>query len=679
MDVEVEGDRCAPTPTCRGLVTLLAPAATLLLIGGVMAQGLHGRLFWDDWVLVEGVDPEASLAAIFGRDLFAPSTREMVGHYYRPMVTLSYVLGAALWGSAPSAEGLVNLGLHLLVCGLLFLLLLRLDVEAGLAAAATAVFGLMPRLTESVFWISGRTDPMAGVFVLLALIVWLGGAPTSSRRWLSAACIGLGLMAKEVAVAGAAAIAFVEMGRLTRREAPLAAASSLARRCAPLLWVLIAFFVARGMVLDGLVKVESPMGVGGRLVLALEALGSYASMLLDPLRPALRIGFVEAAREPWRVGVGSGVLMLVGLLTDRGLRPDADAGTRLGLGLGLASLLPVLHVLPFGSDTVAADRFLYLPWLGVVIAGASVLARAAAPRRRLGALVGGVAAVAFAFAVSAHAEVWADEALLWHRAAARAHPQDPVPHVWLGNTLLERGEPAAALAHYGRVLSLEQGRPRDRRSPVRIASTLSNASLALAALGRSDEALRRIEEAIRIEPQLPSHRLLHVHLLARGLRFEEAGRALASLRDLPGAAAKTAELAALIGEAERRWRALPPTGAQEAAEVLVARALILAELGAIFEASAFFERALGGDDARTDHLLEGARFHALRASVDEAARLLARAEGRPGVEPREVHLLRALLRARRGDAVPDEVVGAARALDAAKRAQASPRPSRAPG
>ncbi len=94
-------------------------------------------------------------------------------NYYRPIVTLSYFVDYALWGEDPAGYHATNIFLHMANVLLVFgigCILLR-SREAAFVAAA--VFAVHPVHTESVTWISGRTDLLASVFVLASVRQYL--------------------------------------------------------------------------------------------------------------------------------------------------------------------------------------------------------------------------------------------------------------------------------------------------------------------------------------------------------------------------------------------------------------------------------------------------------------------------------------------------------------------------
>src|SRR5206468_1428595 len=66
---------------------------------------------------------------------------------------------------------LVNLLAHAATSAVVTLLMLAAGVPGAAALVAGAWFAVMPAHVESVAWISGRTDVLAGLFLALALLL----------------------------------------------------------------------------------------------------------------------------------------------------------------------------------------------------------------------------------------------------------------------------------------------------------------------------------------------------------------------------------------------------------------------------------------------------------------------------------------------------------------------------
>lgn len=128
-------------------------------------------------------------------------------YYYRPLIIFSYMFDRDVWGALPSFMHLENILLHLCCALLVFAITRRLlplwgDKSLGLALLAGLFFAVHPLTTESVCWISGRTDLLMTVFLLLAVRLTL--VALSSESILAGLAGGLALLlaslAKEVAV-----------------------------------------------------------------------------------------------------------------------------------------------------------------------------------------------------------------------------------------------------------------------------------------------------------------------------------------------------------------------------------------------------------------------------------------------------------------------------------------------
>lgn len=148
------------------------------------------------------------------RDIFLP--RSAGGGYYRPLIGLSFYLDRMLWLLDERMLHLENLLLHLCNALLVFLLARMIITEErrkdSLAPLLAGIlFGVHPLATESVNWISGRTDLLAGLFVLASSLMLLRYRSHGRPLFLAAAgfLFLLGILSKEVAVALVLAVPFL--------------------------------------------------------------------------------------------------------------------------------------------------------------------------------------------------------------------------------------------------------------------------------------------------------------------------------------------------------------------------------------------------------------------------------------------------------------------------------------
>jgi hypothetical protein len=188
-----------------GLSSLLALALLALAIGAVYSDALHGPFIMDDHVSIR----DTERIRHFVTALLPPATSMMAG---RPVGNLTFALNYALTGNDVRGFHLANILIHFLVALALFDLVRRLLVrpplaarfgkDATLLAATTAlVWALDPLHTETVTYISQRTESLMALFYLLSLSCFVRGNESGrAGLWLagSVAACWCGALVKEV-------------------------------------------------------------------------------------------------------------------------------------------------------------------------------------------------------------------------------------------------------------------------------------------------------------------------------------------------------------------------------------------------------------------------------------------------------------------------------------------------
>lgn len=134
---------------------------------------VHGDFInLDDMALMTRLLNESPL------DLKALFFPQKVINYYRPMVELSYRLDHFLWFDSASFWHLTNVVLHAVNTGLVYLIARILladhtvDREA-VAFCSALLYGINPLATESVCWVSGRSELILAFFMLSSFSLYL--------------------------------------------------------------------------------------------------------------------------------------------------------------------------------------------------------------------------------------------------------------------------------------------------------------------------------------------------------------------------------------------------------------------------------------------------------------------------------------------------------------------------
>lgn len=138
------------------------------------------------------------------KGLFVPGGS---GYYYRPLLVATFLADKYLWNLQESFMHLENMLFHALNAVLVFLIAVRIFSRYGLdnrllPLVAALLFALHPINTEPVNWISGRTDLLAGLFILTSILLLLHALERNSSLLACAASFSLLLatFAKDTAV-----------------------------------------------------------------------------------------------------------------------------------------------------------------------------------------------------------------------------------------------------------------------------------------------------------------------------------------------------------------------------------------------------------------------------------------------------------------------------------------------
>ena len=124
---------------------------------------------------------------------------------YRPLTALTFFMDYALYRETPAGYHLTNVLLHLLTVGLVFALARTLLPNPAGAFMAALLFGVHPIQSEAVNCIGYRSDLLATLFILTALLTYRHAVAAYPRRvplagGVSLAAFVLALLSKETAL-----------------------------------------------------------------------------------------------------------------------------------------------------------------------------------------------------------------------------------------------------------------------------------------------------------------------------------------------------------------------------------------------------------------------------------------------------------------------------------------------
>lgn len=400
--------------------------ALAVLAALVFAPAITGSWIFDDHALIEQNARVHTLGAAgswFGSDFWSGVSVANRLQYWRPLISATYAIDWQLSGGSPAWFHLTNLVVHALVAVLAFVTLRRWTASSWAAFAAAAVWAVHPTKAENVAWISGRTDVVCAAFVLVAL---LGIARRLRGAWRTGLVLEIAgtagaYMAKELAIVLPVLAAVEAWAAAGRPAIDRALIRPVARAAAPQAVVAAVYLVAHSVWLP--IAAPAPLGLVDHARTVLETYGRFIALTFAPHALSVQQALVRTHDGAFvfsgayvALGALAALVTLAAIVVARRRFPAACVG----VAVFALTLVPTLNIARTNQHTLVAERFLYIPTLGLAL----VLAAALARRRRYVAIVTGAVIAALAMLALSRAADFGNETAFWDRELA-LHPDSP--------------------------------------------------------------------------------------------------------------------------------------------------------------------------------------------------------------------------------------------------------------
>ncbi|NLX15329.1 MAG: tetratricopeptide repeat protein [Phycisphaerales bacterium] len=479
-------------------IILACAAAGVAFSPALSASALS---FDDDMYLTENrlvQNPSWANAGRFLSEVLEPST---VRGYYQPLNMISLMLDSVLGGAADNLRPFhrTSLLLHLFNTILVILILYRLFGNAWAAGLLGLLFGVHPMWTETIAWVGERKTVLATFFTLLSVLCYLRYVRNLSWRFLTLGLLFfvLALMSKPTCTPLPAALLLLDgwpLRRLNKRaiieKIPFLLIAALsawityesqkrtAETAAPEAardWLRILFILAHNIVFY-LRNLAWPTGLTSHHAFPAP---------LDMTDPGVRWGIVGT------------VILLAALLGS--LRWTRAAMT--GWLFFMVMIFPTMGVIGF-TNVIAADKYAYLPVLGLMLPATAGLAWLSNRAGRAGRIIK-VSTTVLLVAIAgpwihlsrSYLEHWRDTETLF-RYMLTLHPDATTLHMHLANELSRQGRDEEAIASNRRAIAFNPD----------IETLYVNLGALLAKRGQLDEAMRLYERALAINSRFaPAH------------------------------------------------------------------------------------------------------------------------------------------------------------------------------
>jgi protein O-mannosyl-transferase len=426
--------------------------------------------------------------------------------YWQPVTWLSHMLDCQLFGLRPGWHHLVNVLIHTVNSILLFVVFRRLTGAFWRSAVLAALFALHPLRLESVVWIAERKDVLSAFWFLVTLGAYLRFAarPSRPRYWCVLIAFALGLMSKPMLMTTPLLLLLLDYWPLGRRawaeKLPLFTMSAI---------TLAVTYLGNSQL--GVVNWADGLPLAHRLANALVSYAAYLGLVLWPRHLAILYPY-RVSIAWWKPPAAAALLLAI---TWAALWFGRE---RRYLTVGwlwfVVGMMPAIGLFQVGRQAMA-DRFTYLPAIGIALMAVWGVGELLNHRRAMAALLAGVAVAALGAASLRHIGTWRDSVTVFGNAIAATGDNAAAEH-YLAAALDDRGRFDDSFPHHAEAVRIE---------PAYFVAQYCY-GLALERRGDTAGAAPHFAEAIR---RFPGYADAHLHL---GLDLKQLGQPLAARQEL---------------------------------------------------------------------------------------------------------------------------------------------------
>ncbi len=449
---------------------------------------------------------------------------------WHPLTWISHMIDCQLFGLTAGGHLFVNALIHCANAALVFWFLRRATSGPSRtgsiwpSAIVAALFALHPLHVESVAWAAERKDTLATLFGLLSLIAYVRYTESPSRKHyaLVAVILTLGLMAKPMLVTWPFVMLLLDYWPLNRLGA-----SDLKKLIVEKIpfFVIVTFSAVITYIAQshfGAVHTFTNLPIWLRLINALMSYAKYIWLTLWPHDLALYYPYPDVFNV-WHLIAAAVVLLAITAFcfSERKRRPYLIVGWLWFIG----TLVPVIGIVQVGQQAMA-DRYHYIPSIGLFVAVVFGLADLGARRQFLSKMMPGVVGATLtvlAVLTFRQIQLWRDSFTLFEHTLQVAPHGNALIEYNLGVAFAEIGKYDEATGHYVRALEFEPNYGlallamiETRRKQGRVAEAIdfgrravkalpvSKAHLelgrAFAAEDKTEAAVMEFREAVRLNP-----------------------------------------------------------------------------------------------------------------------------------------------------------------------------------
>jgi hypothetical protein len=382
---------------------------------------------------------------------------------WHPLTWLSHMLDCQIFGLRPGWHHFVNALFHGMNTVMLFIVLRGMTSTAWRSALVAALFAVHPLHVESVAWISERKDLLSTFFGLVAIWAYVryARAPSLTRYGWVGCFFGLSLLSKPMLVTLPFVFLLLDVWPLKRfwieRHPPAKNPKfgSLFFEKLPLLALSAASSIVtfKAQHAAGAVAPIDVVPLSQRLA---NAIAAYLGYLYKTFWPVDLAVFYPRPDQPAITTLMLAILVIVGITIGVGVFGRTRSWLAMGWLWFLGTLVPVIGLVQVGDQSMA-DRYAYVPLIGVFIMIAWGLPAASFPsnnRGQLTAMVVALPVIVLGALTFWQVRIWKNtETLFGH--ALKVTEGNFLAHNLVAGALGQQGDLVGAREHVEKALQLK--------------------------------------------------------------------------------------------------------------------------------------------------------------------------------------------------------------------------------
>ncbi|MGD9015558.1 MAG: tetratricopeptide repeat protein, partial [Candidatus Omnitrophota bacterium] len=400
---------------------------------------------------------------------------------YRPLQMLSCMLDYSLWKLDVRGYHLSNILLHILATLSIYWLVNILYNDRFISLVTSSLFIVHPIHTEAISYISGRSDPLSLLFMLLCFVFYIKGVNVNKARFyiLSLFSYALALLSRENSLILPILLLLYHYS-FKKRIKPTQFLSILS--------LGLVYIVLRITLLKSILPhISSCNSVFDRLPGFFVAIASYLKLLLFPFN--LHMEYAHQSFNFTNPKAILGAIILISLLVYAFRKKQTNQLAFFSISWFFITLLPVSNLYPINA--YMAEHWLYLPSIGFFLLSAKSLGNMYKSRKlRMLTTALTIGILVFYAQLTIIQNIYWREPVAFYERALRYVSHSPKLYNNLGNVYCALNRKEEAIATYKKAIKVKPDN----------AGTYNNLGFLYNAMNKHNQAITSYKKAIEINP-----------------------------------------------------------------------------------------------------------------------------------------------------------------------------------